>query len=159
WRSVVEVLQVLNAEFDLGVVDEILDELGIEATPRQLVAELETLLVVRHASTNSWRLEMNKSEFAPVYLAEDRLSAVLCRLAGYYRAKVSRTDRLPRDLSLDECTNLLAACRLLQLANRELGERRRLRRAFAQPLERYGAFKQLALVCQYELQNGESDGG
>jgi len=154
-RSVIEVLQVLNAEFDLGVLSEVLDELQVRDTPQQVLTKLENVLLIKHTSAGTWRLEASKSELTPIYLSTERLSAVLVRLARHYRGKVARGGGIPRDLTLADCMNLFAACRLLQFARSDKPERDRLRLAFATAMERYGAFRQLALMYLFELEEGE----
>jgi len=154
-RPAIEVLQVINAEFDLEVLAVVLNELKVDQTPGQVLRDLERLLLAKPASAETWKLEAGKSEFASIYLPLERLREVLVGLAYHYRSKVVRDGRLPKDPSFVDAMQLFAACRLLQLANANEFERERLRACFATTLERHGAFSQLALLYQFEISNGE----
>jgi len=150
-RAAYEVLQVLNAEIDLAVVAELLSALEIEDPPRQVLAEFERLLLVRRASAQYWRLEYTGSASFVRYLRVEELKRVLIKLAAFYRRKPERDGVLPDLLRREDCMDLFAACRLLQLADWDDRQRHWLRNRFSGTLERDGAHRQLLPLYEYEV--------
>ncbi|MCP5366749.1 MAG: hypothetical protein H6907_10090 [Hyphomicrobiales bacterium] len=155
-QNVMEVLHVINAEFDTAVVSEILHELQLDIPVHQLLDRLQSVFLVKQSSASTWQLESGTNEMSARHLPEGKLTEVLLRLARHYESKAVQNGRLPRELALGDCMHLFASCRLLQLAQADKRKREWLRNAFSRSLERFGAFRQLSFLYQYEL---EESGG
>lgn len=152
-RGAVEILQMLEADFDREVLELILAELRVDTPALEVLATLEALLLITPSSAGTWRSETRRSEFAPISMPPARFSSVIATLAEHYAAGVDPTKK---DLSTAETADLYAASRLLQMANMDPRRRLRLRRRFSAPMERQGAFRKLADLYQHEYDAGEA---
>ena len=150
-RDVMEVLQVVDTEFDTGMVSEVLDELNYDISPGQLLNKLRTLFLVKPTSASAWEVEGSTTALSTLHLSSEKLQRVLIRLAGHYEARAGRERPARAPSGLIDCQNLFTACRLLQIARVEKARRERLRRAFSHTLERHGAFKQLQTLYHHEV--------
>lgn len=153
-RRVVEVLQLLDGDFDRDALEFVVEALGIGVSPKDVLASLELLLIVTPSSAGTWRSEIRGDRLAPVTMSRDRLATVAEELADHYACRVEPGRR---ELTAEDCFHLYTAVRLLQIADRRPDRRRRLRQRFASAMERRGGFRRLVKVYRHEYADGEDD--
>jgi tetratricopeptide (TPR) repeat protein len=151
-QPVIEVLQLLEVDFDRTALELVLEALEVETAPRDVLASLEALLLVTPSSASTWRSEIRSTTIAPVTMSRPRLLSVITLLSDHYAAKVEpgRQEQTP-----EACANLYAALHLLQLADAEPRRRLWLRRQFASAMEKHGGFRLLAGAYRYEHEAGD----
>jgi tetratricopeptide (TPR) repeat protein len=154
-RECYEIFQILVEDLDLGLVGEILAALGAEQPPFPILEEFERRLLLRRTGAATWRVEANRSELVPRCMSETKVQTLLVHLADYFSRLVERDGSDPRRLSDHDWPRLLAACRLLQLANAQRDRRDWLRSQFTTIAERRGAFQQLVAIHAYEVNLGD----
>ena len=158
-KEVYDVLQIINVDFDYELVTEILAALGSLKTAGSVIDELNRLVLIRQISARKWRVGADEGATIGRFLTIEQIRSVLISLAAHFRKKCRGRKMKRSELSGEDCANLLAACRLLQLADHDERQRYWLMNQFTSKMERGGAHKQLEPIYEYEVLASKDSSG